>query len=186
MGKNNTLYKLFQDMFSNYSNGNSIEREAYCLMCTYGENIEYPFIEGSKENEHLGEMYLCYARWKNGGPEAKFNYKKMVIAANELCKLNPSNPYSFSKEEEKEELEEQKRLEKLKQRELAEEQKRLEEELKKQELLKKQEELKKKEESEKIILEENQTVLGVIPDEEQEKEKKNWFKFLFPWKKDGE
>ena len=184
MGRNNTLYGLFQDMFNNYKSTGSVEREAYCLMSTYGDNIEYPFTEGSKENEYLGEMYLCYARWKNGGPEAKFNYKKMIIAANELCNLNPSNPYSFSKEEEKEDIEEQKRLENLRQKELIEEQKRLEEERKRQEELKQQEELKKIEE--KIILEENKTILGVIPDEEQEKEKKNWFKFLFPWKKEGE
>ena len=39
-------------------------------------------------------------------------------------------------------------------------------------------------EPKKVINEPPKKVLGVIP--EEEKEKKSWFKFLHPWKKDGE
>lgn len=50
---------------------------------------------------------------------------------------------------------------------------------------KKQKEAAEAKKEEKIIVnEEPQTILGVLPDED--KEKKNWFKFLFPWKKEGE
>ena len=41
-----------------------------------------------------------------------------------------------------------------------------------------------REEPKKVINEEPKTVLGVLPDEKEEK--KSWFKFLNPWRKDGD
>lgn len=201
MGRNNTLYKLYNNMFAMYKNNNkNIEREVYCLMMFYGDNIEFPFPANSKENSCLDTMFVCFTKWRNGGPEAKFNYRKTIDAAKELCNLNPVNPYSFDKEEEKRDVAEQKekeRQQKLEEQRLAEErriaeeqkhleeQKRIEEEKKIEEQKKAEEELKQKEIKE-VKLEEPEHILGVIPEDEQEKEKKSWLQFLFPWKKEGE
>ena len=173
MGKNNTLYQLFNNMFIMYKDNNgNIFTEVYGLMTYLSDNFELPFPEGSKENDCLDRMYISFMKWRNGGVDAKYNQRLMIQAAQELCALHPANPYKLDKEEEKRDKKEQEELNKK----MLEEQKTIEEEKKIQE--------QKMQEEVKVKLEEPEHMLGVIP--EEEKEKKNWTKFLFPWKKEGE
>ena len=141
MGRNNSLYTLYKEMVEGFqTNENGLfEHGARCIMDLDPDN---PFQENSDDAELFFQMKLSYARWKNHGPEAKLNYRKILEYARELCKAHPENPYVFDKEEAKRDLEEQKerereairkleekrKAEELKQKEEAEKQKKLQEE----------------------------------------------------------
>lgn len=154
----NQMYNLFRDMKQAYANGHddAVEQYARCWAQLAPEN---PFQYDTPEYEEFYQMQRAYMIWNRGDINAKINRRKMVEHAKALCALNPKQPYVYDK---KAELLDKK------------------EEMEKQNAIK--EEIK---EEKKVINEEPQTVLGVLP-EEEEKEKKSWFKFLFPWKKDGE
>ena len=141
MGRNNSLYTLYKEMvegFQTKENG-LFEHGARCIMDLNPNN---PFQENSDNAELFFQMKLSYTRWKNHGPEAKLNYRKLLDYARKLCESHPENPYVFDKEEAKRDLEEQKekerevirkleekrKAEELKQKEEAERQKKLEEE----------------------------------------------------------
>jgi len=274
MGYNNTMYRLFKEMLDGYKTGNDglFEHGARCIMDLNPAN---PFEENTPESECFFQMYNTYMRWKNHGADMKINRRRMLSAAEELCKIITKNPFTFSKEEEKKDLEELRKQEeeKKKQEELKKqrEQEKLAQ-IKKQEELRIQEELKAQEEEKKLEIEKaidskaamvamvkahnledddafrqaviqlmdittenpfaprtdeyekflemmtvyhkkpanmrrvlvvasqlcdiinyteidinavkKETVLGVLP--EDEKEKKNWLNFLFPWRKERE
>ena len=166
MGYNNKMYQLFQEMLDGYKTNNDglFQHGARCLIAMNPIN---PFKEESKEADLFFTMSITYARWNNHSVDAKINMRRMLAAAQELCSLVKENPYVYSKEEEEQELEE----------------------LKRQEELKKQEELNKEEikETNVVVNDPPQVVLGILPENKDEKkEKKSWFKFLNPWKKEGD
>ena len=157
MGYNNSLYSLYKEMLEGYkANENGlIEHGARCIMDLNPEN---PFQENSDESELFFQMKLCYARWKNNGPESKINYRKLLENARKLCALHSENPYVFDKEEAKRDLEEQKKreLEEIKkleeQREAEEKKKKEDEEFKKQEKEKQQQEEEKNNDIKYVLL----------------------------------
>ena len=170
MGLNNSSYKFFQEMLTGYQYGydGMIEHGARCLMELNPEN---PFPENSQERELFYSIFLHYTRWKRGSVDAKINLRKLLSDAKELCEMVKENPYVFSEEEE---LEEQKQAE--------------EQEKQKEAPV---------EPVETVKLETNEYVFGVIPEEapngvvveeeqkeEPKEEKRNWLKFLFPWRKE--
>ena len=131
-----------------------------CARCWVQIAPENPFKYDTPEYEEFFQMKKCYSIWAKGDVSRKINRRRMVQHAMTLCAMNPRQPYTYDKKAEQEEL----RL---------------------AELAKKEEEERKLKEAEakKVVIQEPQVVLGVIPDEE--KEKKPWFKFLRPWKKEG-
>lgn len=262
MGYNNTMYRLYQEMLDGYATGNDglFEHGARCMMDLNPKN---PFNENTQEAELFFQMYNTYFRWKNHGADMKINRRRMLAAANELCEIVTENPYTFSEEEEKQDLEELRKKEELKRKE--EEHKaefKKQEEARRIETIRLSEEKRKQEEKRnldpKVIMiemvkahnEENEEsfkqyvgelmetttenpfaprtdeyekflemmtmynskpanmrrvhvvahhlceiinntepaekehILGVLPEKEQEK--KNWLKFLFPWRKERE
>ena len=193
MGRNNDSYRFFQEMLTGHKNNEEglVEHGARCLMDLNPNN---PFPANSQEFELFFEMFLYHARWKNHTVDAKINRRKLCAAAHELCNIVSGNPYVFDKKEEAEEIKAKKEFEA--QQKALEEQKKIEEqkqieELKRKELEHKQAEEQKrlKEEEEKkskIELQKQEHVLGVVPEEEKEKDKKSWLRFLFPWNKEGE
>lgn len=167
MNLNNQMYMLFKNMKQGYAEGNSdiVEQCARCWMQIAPEN---PFPEETPEHEEFFQIKRSYTIWSRGDIDAKINRRRMVQHAKALCALNVKNPYTYDKKAEQEE-------QKAKEERIAQEQ------------LRKQEDLKKIDEPKKVINEEPQVVLGVIPEEKEEKEeKKSWFSFLNPWRKEGE
>ena len=164
MSLNNQMYTLFKDMKQAYANNDdsTIEQCARCWIQLAEEN---PFPEETPEHEEFFQMKRCYIIWSKGYVNQKINKRRMVQHAKALCALNVKNPYTFDKKAEQEE-------QKAKEERIAQEQQR------KQEAL--------KEEPKKVINKESEIVLGVIPEEDKKEEKKSWFKFLHPWKKEGE
>jgi hypothetical protein len=198
MGRNNDSYRFFQEMLDGVNNNapGMVEHGARCLMDLDPAN---PYADNSPESELFFQMYLYHARWKNGTVEAKINLRKLNATATELCKLVKVNPYTYSKEEEAQELqakrEAQKKEEELKRQQeeqkRIEELKRLEEEKKEQMRLEEQRKLEEQKRIEELKRLEEQKMLEEqkIKEEQakaEEKEKKSWLKFLFPWKKEGE
>lgn len=178
MGKNNSSYRLFQEMLSwKKDNVSSMicDRARWLMEL----NPDNPFKVGSQESDLFDTMSVYYAKWKNGTVEAKYNMRMFNETAVKLCKLVEDNPFTFDEKEEQEEIEAKRQYE--------EQQKQIEEEKQKEEQRKLEEQKIQEEqiaEEHKITLEENEHVLGVVP--EEEKDKKSWLKFLFPWKKEGE
>ena len=120
-------------------------------------NPENPFNPNSQEYEIFFHMQRCYNIWHRGDVNGKLNKRKMVAWALKLCELKPKQPYTYINEE------------------------KLEKQQKKIEVKQKQEQSKEE------IEEQSKIVLGVIPEEDKEKEeKRSWLKFLFPWRKEGE
>lgn len=156
MGYNNSLYTLYKEMVEGYkTNENGLfEHGARCLMDLSPAN---PFLENSDDAELFFQMQLSYIKWKNHGPDAKLNYRKMLEYARKMCEAHSENPYTFDKEEAKKDLEEQKMRE-------LETIKKLEEKRKAEEIRQQQEELKKQQEEMKKELEEK---------EKQKREEKN-------------
>ena len=267
MGYNNTMYRLYQEMLDGYATGNEglFEHGVRCMMAL---NPQTPFNNNSEEADLFYQTYIHYMRWKNHGADMKISRRRMLAAANELCKLVKKNPYTFDKQEEKEDNEKKRYVEELKRKEQEriEEQKRIDEEnrlraIEEAEERRKQEELERDktqnagdpavammamvkahnlgdddtfkeavtqlmrvskenpfaprtEEYDKFlemmtaynkeprnmrrvlvvaaqlseiinnteVQPEKEHVLGVLP--EEDKEKKNWLKFLFPWRKE--
>lgn len=160
MSVNNQMYNLFKDMKQGYANNNNdvVEQCARCWMQLATDN---PFPYDTPEYEEFFQMKRCYTIWARGDVNAKINRRKMVQHAKALCALNPKQPYVFDKIAEREE-------------------KKAKEEWIEKEQIRKQEELQTK----TVVNKEPEIILGVIP--EEKKEKKSWFKFLNPWKKESE
>ena len=167
MGLNNQMYALYADMKRAYANDDSgsVEQFARCWLQLAPEN---PFKQDTPEFEEFFQMQKCYMIWFRGDIDQRINRRRMIQHAKALCALNVANPYKFSKEEARRDLEEKKLKEASEIKAIEEQQEEIKEEL-----------------PEKTV--EKKVVLGIIPDEVVEKkEKKSWFRFLNPWKKDGE
>ena len=166
MGVNNQMYALYADMKRAYAMDDSgtVEQCARCWLQIAPEN---PFKYDTPEYEEFFQMQRCYTIWFRGDVDQKINRRRMAQHAKKLCELNVANPYKFSKEEARLELEEKKSKEAADIRAIQE---------------KKIEQMFNNKQEEKKI------VLGILPEEEKEKEKekKSWFRFLNPWKKDGD
>lgn len=161
MNVNNLMYKLFKEMKEGYASNNKDQLE-HGVRCWLDLNPENPFPENSPEMEAFFQMQRCYMIWKRGDIDRKINWRKMLVHANELCALNPKQPYKFDKKAEDEEI-----------RAALEAQKAQEE--------KKEEAKKEVQEIRQVLREEPLRVSGVLPEE-----KKSWLKNLFSWKKEGE
>lgn len=159
MSVNNQMYMLFKKMKDAYKN------EKYDVMESSARNWllldpENPFAPNSPEHEAFFQMQRCFIIWRNGDINGRINKRKMVEWAKELCKIDPKQPYKFDKK-------------------AAEEEAKAAQEIKPQEI--KKEEPKEQPKVEQTVIEEEpKKVFGVIPEE-----RKSWFKFVFPWKKEG-
>ena len=160
MNTNNQMYRMFLEMKQGYANGdkNQIEHGARCWLELNPTN---PFPAESPEMEAFFQMQKCYNIWKRGDIDRKINGRRMIEWAEKLCELNPQQPYKFDRKADDEEK--QKALEAQKQKEV--------------------------QPVKTVVLEEPKKVLNVVPEEKPEEkveEKKNWLKFIFPWRKEGE
>lgn len=183
MGLNNSSYKFFQEMLNGYQYGfdGSIEHGARCLMALDPEN---PFPENSQERELFYSIYLYYTRWNRGSVDAKINLRKLLAASKELCALVKENPYVYS---EAEELEEKKAEEAKKAEQVVLEEPAHVMNARPESITSAIDEIY--DEGSKIN--EHCGSIGgwTIPEPKEEKEepkeeKKNWLKFLFPWRKE--
>lgn len=163
MSINNQMFNLFKTMKQGYAESNDtvVEQCAAGWMQLVKDN---PFIYDTPEYDEFFKMKRCYDIWAKGSVDRKINRRRMLQHAKALCALNPAQPYTYDKKAEQEE-------------------KRAKEEWIAQEQLRKQEALKK-EEPKKIVEEEPQVILGVIPEEQTEKQ--SIFKRIFSFKKEGE
>ena len=183
MGRNNNIYSMYQEMLDGFKTDNEglFEHGTRCLMSL---DPEVPFEVGSSEYELFYRTLRFYKTWEHGGVGSKVSYTRMLNKAKELCSCVNYNPFNYSEEEEMEDLKAQKKLEEQRKKE----QKKIEQQT--EDLKKIKEQNKKKEPVRQVVkevkLEDSEHILGIVPEEEQEKEKKNWFNFLFPWKKEGE
>ena len=162
MGMNNQLYKHYSEMTKGYRENNSglFENAVLNLMRLNPDN---PFEIGTEEAEYFFEMEKGYTLWAMGGVDARINRRRMLAAAQSLCKLNPKRPYKFNKEEDAKDREKAKE-------ELAAAEAQAQEEAKLEEERRIAEEAaaREAEEEEKDIVH----VFGVLPQTKQDKETK--------------
>lgn len=166
MNVNNQMYRMFKEMKEGYAN-NNIDQMEHGARCWLELDPKNPFPESSEEMEAFFQMQKCYNIWKRGDIDRKINRRKMIMWAEKLCELNPRQPYHFDKKAEEEEIRLAQEAEKLKEAAKAEE-KKIEKPVEQVQVVK------------TVIEEEPKKLLGIVPEE-----KKSWFKFLFPWKKEG-
>ena len=161
MSVNNDMFIYFKTMKQGYAENNNdvVEQCARCWMQLAEEN---PFKYDTPEYEEFFQMKRAYTIWARGDVNGRINRRNMVKHAKALCALNPKQPYIFDKKADEEEK-------KAKEAWIESEQQRKQEALMTPEV--------------KTVNEEPQIILGVIPEKE---EKKSWFKFFKPAKKDGE
>lgn len=164
MNKNNQMYNMYKNMKQGYADSDDTVVEQ-CAAGWMQLAIENPFTYDTPEYNEFFLMKKGYDIWAKGAVDRKINRRRMVQHAKALCALNVKNPYIYDKKAEQEE-------QKAKEEWIAQEQQR------------KQEDFKKMDEPKKVINEEPEIVLGVIPEEKEEK--KSWFKFLKPRHKEGE
>lgn len=163
MNLNNQMYNIFRDMKKAYANGDisGVEQYARCWMQLAPEN---PFTYNTPEYEEFFQMQKCYTIWIRGDIDRKINRRRMVQHARQLCELNPKQPYVFDKKADQEE--------------------KVKEKLAQQQREQEKQDSSSVEEVEEIVQEaKKETILGVIPEEKTEK--KLWYRFLHPWRKEG-
>lgn len=156
MNVNNQMYRMFLEMKQGYINGDKNQME-HGARCWLQLNPVNPFEEESPEMEAFFQMQKCYNIWKRGDIDRKINGRRMIEWAEKLCALDPQQPYKFDRKADDEEK-------------------------------KKALEAQKPEEPQPVktvVLEQPQVVLNVTPKVEVQ-EKKKWFKFIFPWRKEVE
>lgn len=162
MSKNNQLYNAFNNLIKGYAIGDEVAIEQNATnLCQLAENN--PFTYDTEEYEKFYQMQRSCRLWLKNGVDHKINRRKMIGYAKELCALNPKQPYIYDKkadEEEKKQILEAENARIAKVNSI--------------------EEINKTEVVQKVELEEPVHMTGVIP--EEDKEKKSWTKFLFPWK----
>lgn len=161
MNVNNQMFNLFKNMKQAYAEGDNTGVEQ-CAAAWSKLAKDNPFVYDTPAYDEFFKMQRSFQIWAKGGVDRKINRRRMLWHAQALCELNPPQPYVYDKKAEQEE-------------------KKAKEEWIAQEQIRKQEALKT-EESVKVVNEEPQIVLGVIP----EKEKKSFFKRLLSFKKEGE
>ena len=170
MNKNNQCYKMFKLMKEGYANNdlNQVEHGARCWLDLEPNN---PFEFNSPEFEAFFQMQKCYMIWRRGDIDRKINRRRMIVWAQELCKLNPRQPYKFDKKAEEEDLrlEKEKYEQSLKEKAVSEE---------------KPEEKQEEKVVNTVVLDEPMKVLNVQEDKPEET-KKNWFSALLSRFKEG-
>ncbi len=176
MNKNNYMYKLFKDMKEGYTE-DDIDKIEQCARCWMQLNPENPFVYDTPEYEEFFQIQKSYTIWVRGDIDRKINRRRMISHAKALCALNPKQPYVFDKKadiEEKKAEEEKRKADLLKRQE-----KLIQTENKVEELSKIADNIETHQEN-KVVLNEPKKVLNVQEDEE--KEKKSWLRFLHPWR----
>lgn len=96
MNITNQMYRMFAEMKKGYREKDDalLQHGAQCwLDC----NPENPFVQDTPEFNAFFQMQRCYIIWKRGDISKKINYRHMFKWAEELCRINPKQPYKFDK-----------------------------------------------------------------------------------------
>ena len=91
---NNQIYEYFQQMLDNFgSNQVLFETGVTYLFSLKPEN---PYEPGSEEHRLFDKLSnLCFT-WQKGGVDSKVSFKRMVAFAKQLCELVNENPFTWT------------------------------------------------------------------------------------------
>ena len=109
MNKTNQMFRLFAEMKKGYRDKNEIMFQ-HGAQCWLDYDPENPFTPDTPEYNAFFQMKKCYTIWKRGDIDRKINRRRMFEWAEQLCKINPKQPYKFDKaadEADKKEAEEE-------------------------------------------------------------------------------
>ena len=141
---NNQIYEYFQQMLDNFG-GNQVLFETG-VTYLFSLKPENPYEPGSEEHRMFEKLSsLCFT-WQKGGVDSKVSFRRMIAFAKQLCELVNENPFTWTPPVEESAIE-------------------------KVEEVIKESVIEQPQIAEKIINEEPETVLGVVPEE-----KKSFFK----------
>ena len=90
---NKRIYEYFQQMLDNYNVSDVLFETGVTYL--FSLKPENPYEPGSEENRLFDKLLnLCFT-WQKGGVDSKVSFKRMIAFAKQFCELVNENPFVY-------------------------------------------------------------------------------------------